>query len=147
MTQRKRWNSMHNEVAMKTKFRGRVYTIYGYRSLRPQNTSAPRHFAPRTIPTSAAPPVIRLKLGAEVSGHFGTNFVVPECLVAKVSGSQLYSLYCNMLVSVHILSALLFLDKVLIHLAHIFFVFCFLYIFISTISIVCLRIFEKDVEH
>jgi len=34
-----------------------------------------------------APPVIRLKLGAEVSGHFGTNFVVPKCLVADVSGS------------------------------------------------------------
>ena len=31
-----------------------------------------------------APPVIRLKLGAEVSGQFGTNFVVPTCLVAEV---------------------------------------------------------------
>ena len=26
-------------------------------------------------------------LGAEVSGHFSTNFVVPKCLVAEVPGS------------------------------------------------------------
>jgi len=26
--------------------------------------------------------------GPEVSGHFGTDFVVPKCLVAEVSGSR-----------------------------------------------------------
>ena len=26
--------------------------------------------------------------GPEVSGHFGTNFVVPKCPVAEVSGSR-----------------------------------------------------------
>ena len=28
--------------------------------------------------------------GAEVTGHFGTNFVVPKCLVVEVSGSLRY---------------------------------------------------------
>jgi len=38
--------------------------------------------------TGLDPPVVRLKLGVEVSGHFGTNFVMPKCLVAEVSGSR-----------------------------------------------------------
>ena len=52
------------------------------------DTSATRHFGtgsrksrdtsdPMRFGRDTAPPVIRLKLGAEMSGHFGTNFVVP----------------------------------------------------------------------
>ena len=81
--------------------------LQGYRTLRPRAT---RYFGPRkSLDTSdpgqfgrdtgtdakqfqrdTVPPVIRLKLGAEVSGHFGTNFVVPKCPAAEVSGSRTY---------------------------------------------------------
>jgi len=52
-------------------------------SRKSRDTSDPRQFRRDT-----APPVIRLKLGAEVSGHFGAKFVVPKCLVAEVSGCR-----------------------------------------------------------
>ena len=37
------------------------------------------------------PPPLTNAVGAEVSGHFGTDFVVPKCLVAEVSAAPLYT--------------------------------------------------------
>jgi len=93
----------------------------GYRTLRPQDTSAPRHFDethetlqhrlktilhqkrgtrhfgirltksrdtldPGQFQQDTAPPVIWLKVGAEVS--WCRSVLVPKCFVAKVSGSH-----------------------------------------------------------
>ena len=79
--------------------------IHGYRTLRPQDTSAsvsryfdtsavikekPGHFDPGQFLWDAAPPLIRLKLqhqfcGAEVS----QSVLMPNCLVAELSGSHI----------------------------------------------------------
>jgi len=51
----------------------------------------PRTIQTRHFSTGAAPQSFSIlgskvsSLGAEVSGHFGINFVVPKCLVAEVS--------------------------------------------------------------
>ena len=69
-------------------------TARDYQTLRPQDTSAPRHFGPVRDTSSPVPLRHRIEeklghfgLGPEVSGHFGTSFVVPKCLVAEVFGS------------------------------------------------------------